>query len=72
MPGVFRPYTLADILGSIQQQAQGNTDTSVSGVGTFAEADENLTALADSATAAVRPASLNTWDNTGWGQFSWA
>lgn len=68
MAGVFRPYTLTDILGSIQDQAQGNTDTSVSGLGQFAEADETLT-VADSATASAQlPV---TWDNGTWSAFSW-
>jgi hypothetical protein len=69
MPGVFRPYTLADVLGSIQQQALGDTATSVSGVGYFAEADESVP-LADSVTGTAQLPS--TWDNGEWGQFSWA
>lgn len=68
MPGVYRPYTLTDVLGSIQQQAVGNTDTSTSGVGYYAEADETMTA-ADSATATVQVPT--TWDNGEWGQFTW-
>lgn len=68
MPGVFRPMSLADVLGSIQQQAIGNTDTSVSGVGYYAEADETV-ALADSATATAQAPA--TWDNGEWGSFSW-
>lgn len=68
MPGVFRPYSLTDVLGTIQDQATGNTDTSTSGVGYFAEADETLS-LADSATATaqVNPA----WDNGTWGAVIW-
>lgn len=68
MPGVFRPYTLTDILGTIQQQAIGDTGTSVSGVGYYAEADESVT-LADSATATAQvPA---TWDGGVWGAAEW-
>jgi hypothetical protein len=65
---VFRPSTLADVLGVIQQQAIGNTDTSVSGVGYFAEADETA-ALADSATATagINPA----WEAGTWGAVTW-
>ena len=68
MPGVFRPYSLADVLGTIQAQAQGNTDTSVSGLGSLAEADETVT-LAESVTgtAAVNPA----WDGGTWGAIDW-
>lgn len=67
--GVFRPYTLPDVLGSMQQQAIGNTDTSVSGLGSIAEADETVT-LADSATATagVNPA----WDAGTWGAVTWS
>lgn len=68
MPGVLRPYTLTDILGSLQQSAQGDTDTSVSGVGYFAEADD-VVSLSDSATALVQAPA--TWDNGNWCQFTW-
>lgn len=69
MPGVYRPYSLADVLGSMQQQAIGNTDTSVSGLGSLAEADESVT-LADAVTgtAQVNPA----WDGGTWGAITWS
>jgi hypothetical protein len=69
MPGVFRPYSLADVLGTIQQQALGDTDTSVSGLGTIAEADESVT-LGETvtATAQINPA----WDTAQWGGFKWS
>lgn len=69
MPGVFRPQTLADVLGVIQQQAVGNTDTSVSGIGSFAEVADTM-AAADSvtATAQVNPA----WDAGYWGSVLWS
>ena len=69
MPGVFRPYTLADVLGQINQQAIGNTDTSVSGVGYIGEADEQMT-LADTATATA--GTNPTWNNGTWGAFTWS
>jgi hypothetical protein len=69
VPGVFRPSTLADVLGVIQQQAIGNTDTSVSGVGAIAEADDTM-AAADSATATAQ--ALPAWDAGTWGGFSWS
>lgn len=68
MPGVYRPYTLADVLGAIQGTNETNTDTSVSGVGYFAEDDETVSA-ADSATATVQALpgwSGGTWGTTGW------
>lgn len=69
MPGVYRPSSLADVLNVIQQQAIGNTDTSVSGIGYFAEADDQV-AASDSAAAtavAVSPA----WGSGEWGAFTW-
>lgn len=68
MPGVFRPSTLADVLGTLQQQAIGDTGTSVSGVGYFAEDDEMM-AMADSATAAT--GTNPTWGNGEWGSVVW-
>jgi flagellar basal body L-ring protein FlgH len=69
VPGVFRPSTLADVLNTIQQQAIGDTDTSVSGVGYIAEADESVT-CADSATLTVQgnPA----WQAGYWGSVVWS
>lgn len=69
MPGVFRPSTLADVLNTIQQQAIGNTDTSVSGVGYIAEADDQM-AMADSATATA--GTNPTWNNGTWGAVTWS
>lgn len=66
---MFRPYTLADVLGQINQQAIGDTDTSVSGVGYVAEADETMT-LADSATATTQ--TNPTWSNGEWGSTIWS
>lgn len=69
MPGVFRPYSLADVLGTIQQQALGDTDTSVSGLGTIAEADESVT-LAETATATAQ--ANPAWGAAQWGGFTWS
>lgn len=71
--GVFRPYTLLDVLGTMNQQI---TDMSgalqtVTGFGTLAEADETLGAI-DSATATLVTASGVTWDNATWGTFTWS
>jgi hypothetical protein len=60
---------LTDVLGTIQQQAIGNTDTATSGIGAFAEADETVP-LADSATGTVQ--TLATWDNGVWGGLNWS
>lgn len=69
MPGVFRPTTLADVLGVIQGQAIGNTDTSISGIGYFAEADDAI-AMADSATASA--AANPAWGAGTWGAVTWS
>jgi hypothetical protein len=69
VPGVFRPSTLADVLGTLQQQAIGDTGTSVSGVGYFAEDDEMM-AMADSATGSI--GTNPTWGNGEWGSVTWS
>ena len=68
MAGVLRPYTLADVLGTIVAASQPNQDM-LSGLGLFAEADETIP-LGDSwtSTAAVP----NTWDNGVWGATLWS
>jgi hypothetical protein len=63
VPGVFRPQNLSDVLNVIQQTAVGNTDTSVSGVGYFAEVDETLS-ISDSV-------SVTTGTNPAWGAGTW-
>lgn len=66
--GVSRPVGLPDVLNQLQGQAEGNTDTSASGVGYFAEADEPLP-LADSASAFTQaPAG---WQEGQWGIGTW-
>jgi hypothetical protein len=69
VPGVNRPYSLADVLGSMNQQAIGDTDTSASGLGSVAEVDETAsTTETVTATAAVNPA----WDGGTWGAITWS
>lgn len=68
--GVSRPQTLPDVLNQLQGAAEGNTDTSVSGVGYFAEADEAL-ALADVAAAVTQAASATGWSQGQWSAASW-
>lgn len=67
MAGVLRPYSLADVLGTLNQQTTNTTDT-VAGLGTLAEADEGVP-LADSATTTVQP--VSAWDSGQWGALSW-
>lgn len=70
MPGVLRPYTLNDVLGTLnaQNQAVSQGATIVDGIGTFAEADEAVTA-ADSATATHL--AVPGWDGGIWGGTQW-
>lgn len=71
VPGVFRPYTLVDVLGTINDElnSQGQSDTQINGLGTFAETDESTT-MADSAATTVQANS--TWDSGVWGAFTWS
>jgi hypothetical protein len=72
MSGVFRPYTLVDVLGTLNQ---GNTDTAQGasdtpdGIGEFAESDESATVSDSFTTTATTPA---TWDNATWGTAVWS
>jgi hypothetical protein len=70
MPGVLRPYTLTDVLGTLnaQNQAAQQGVTQVNAVGSFAEADETVPA-SDSATATH--AAPNGWDAGIWGATQW-
>lgn len=70
MPGVLRPYTLTDVLASVNG-ASGDAsavDTAETSTGVFGEADETAT-LADTVTTTV--AVNSAWDNGVWGAFSW-
>lgn len=69
--GVFRPYTLQDVLGTMNQQSQdqtGSQDTP-DGIGEFIESDEAAT-LADSFTTSV--VAPGTWDGATWGTAVWS
>lgn len=70
MPGVFRPYTITDILGSLSDGIDAATqgDTSATGTGHFTEADETL-GITDAATVSgpANPA----WDSGAWSAFFW-
>lgn len=69
MPGVYRPYTLVDVLGTINDQSSQQQGTQlVSGLGQFAEADETMvTTDAWTSTIQANP----PWDAGTWGQFTW-
>jgi hypothetical protein len=67
VPGVYRPYTWVDILGSLNGQNSSSADTSTSGVGAIAEVDETLV-IADSAVTLV--AAPAGWDQQVWSAIS--
>lgn len=69
MPGVYRPYTLVDILGTLNAQSTQQAGAElVTGLGDFGEVDETLGAI-DSMTTTVQvnPA----WDAGVWGAVTW-
>ncbi len=69
MPGVFRPYTLVDILGTMNDQiTNGNQVDTPNGLGDFAETEEVLP-ISDTMDTTVR--ANPTWDNGTWGTFTW-
>lgn len=70
MPGVFRPYTLVDVLGTLNDQSTANigSDAIVNGLGVFAETDETAS-MADSMATTVQ---LNSVYDAGvWGALTW-
>ncbi len=69
MPGVFRPYTLVDILGTLNDQSLAAQGSVINGIGFFAETDENFS-FSDSVTTTVQANA--TYDNGAWGFFTWS
>lgn len=71
MPGVTRPYTLVDILATINGPGSQGTTTStnvVTGLGIFVEPDETIPLTDSVSTTVAAPA---TWDNGIWGGTQW-
>jgi hypothetical protein len=67
--GVFRPYSLPDVLGSLSDGISSLAGSSTSaGTGFFLEADETL-GITDSATVTAQ--ANPTWSNGQWGQGVW-
>lgn len=69
MPGVFRPYTLVDVLGTMNEQLTAPTGDTIDGFGFFAETDEQMS-FTDSVTTTVQVNA--TYDNGRWGSFTWS
>lgn len=68
MPGVFRPYTLVDILGTLNEETQGAQGTIITAQGLFAETDESFTS-SDTMTTVVQ--ANRNYDAGNWGSFTW-
>lgn len=70
MPGVFRPYSFTDVIGSLQDQigAATSADSTSAGTGFFIEADETL-GITDTATVTAQ--SNPAWDAGQWSSFTW-
>lgn len=72
MPGVIRPYTLTDVLQTLNQNQSGQgatTGASTVQFGVIGEADEPSTLTADSATATH--SATPGWDAGYWGSVAW-
>jgi len=70
MPGVLRPYTLVDVIATLNQQnGQNNGAQLINGLGDFAEVDESVTVTDGAfATANLNPG----WDQGQWNSVLWS
>lgn len=66
--GVNRPMTLVDVIGTINQQDSGTEQETITGLGAFAEADENVT-TGDA--AFITAGTAAGWDQGQWGATQW-
>lgn len=69
MPGVYRPYSLTDVLGTLTDQSAQQQDTTVTGLGDFAETAELFT-LSEHVTGTVT--TNPTWGGGTWGTVTWS
>lgn len=71
MSGIVRPYTLADVLGTINDQLSAQTSsTAITALGQFAEVDETVPSA--ELTPTVTVAAVAGWDQGVWGGFQWS
>ena len=68
--GVFRPYTLADVLGTINEQATQPTGTVITTQSFFSETDDGMTSSDASTTATLT--TNPTWGAGTWGFVEWS
>lgn len=71
MPGVFRPYTWVDILGTLNSGVQDATQgtTTITGTSIVGETGEVATS-SDTVTGTVT--TNQGWDQVTWGTFVWS
>lgn len=72
MPGVIRPYTLTDVLATINQNVTNQNATTGANSSTFgviAEVDDTVTPTGDTGTATHSPPA--GWDQGQWESTSW-
>jgi hypothetical protein len=68
--GVFRPYTVQDIIGSLSDSVGSlSADSTSTGTGFFLEADE-VVGLTDTATVTTQ--ANPPWGEGQWGQIVWS
>lgn len=67
-PGVNRPMTISDVIGTINQQDTAPDQDVITGLGAFAEADETVAAADAAFITAGTPAG---WDQGQWGATQW-
>lgn len=69
MPGVIRPYTIADVIGQLNDQSQADQGSIVPLQGFFGPTNENAT-FSDSMSTVVQ--AVPAWDAGFWGKVTWA
>lgn len=68
MPGVNRPMTLADVIGTLNEQDSSMDSQTIDGLGDFGEVDETVAAADAAFITAGTPAG---WDAGQWGATQW-
>lgn len=69
MPGVFRPYTLVDVLGTLNEENVQTQGDIISSQGFFAQTGEQYN-LHDTMATTVQASPA--YDAGVWGAFTWA
>ncbi len=71
MPGVFRPYSLVDVLGTMNDQSTDQSQKDIiTGLSVFDETAETFVPD-DSMTTTHTAATNEVWGSNTWGTFTW-